>query len=425
GTTKTYARQPQRDFLVHYADLPRKRIRMGPDGSVVEERFNMPDEEPPARDPDDCDPDNLDSENRQPSSSTVPSSPPPAGLDDFSDVPAPKGGDTDSPPSSPPPCLPSPKAAVTKPAFSFLKRKRSSRHNDGAESASEPLTDMAPNIQTDPPRPSKRTRLTQMQIDLGGEVQKTCKTCGMEYIPSNREDAALHKEFHAMNLGGVEVGKRFQTSKDMKKAYPRDKKWLNAAEDMVVVDRKSPQWARNKVRKILEVVNMELGSAEIRDEELWAASPVQPESVGHSTKKKKGNDEPEKMGDRFKAFLHIDGEKCVGLCLVEKISGAKKVVDSESNEVQKRANEPGLRSSSICVSKKLGIALLGIARIWTSKSHRGRGIAQDLLDAARVNFFYGVEIKKEMVAFSQPTESGGRLAQRWYGQKSDWLVYGE
>ena len=256
-------------------------------------------------------------------------------------------------------------------------------------------------------------------------MQKMCKTCGMEYIPSNKEDAALHKEFHAMNLGGVEVGKKFQTSKDMKKAYPRDKKWLNAAEDMVVVDRKSPLWARNKVKKVLEVVNMELGSAEIKDEELWAALPLQPESLNHSAKKKKGNDESEKTGDQFKAFVHIDGEKCVGLCLVEKISGAKRVVDPESNREQIRANEPGPRSSSICVSNKFGIALLGIARIWTSKSHRGRGIAKDLLDAARVNFFYGVEIRKEMVAFSQPTESGGKLAQRWYGQKADWLVYGE
>lgn len=263
-----------------------------------------------------------------------------------------------------------------------------------------------------------------MQIDLGGEVQKTCKTCGMEYIPSNKEDAALHKEFHAMNLGGVDVGKKFQTSKDLKKAYPRDKRWLNEAEDMVMVDRKSPLWARNKVAKVLEVVNTELGSAEIKEEELWAPLPPHTDRANQTTKKK-GNEESEKAGDRFKAFLYLDGEKCVGFCLVEKISGAKRVVDSGTNRDQKPKDDLGLRSSSISASADLDLALLGIARIWTSKSHRGRGIAKDLLEAARGNFFYGIEIRKEMVAFSQPTESGGKLAEAWYGSKTGWHVYGE
>ena len=71
------------------------------------------------------------------------------------------------------------------------------------------------------------------------------------------------------------------------------------------------------------------------------------------------------------------------------------------------------------------IALLGISRIWTSKSHRRKGIASALLDCARGNFFYGVEVPKEIVAFSQPTESGGYLAEGWFGEKTGWHVYSE
>ena len=59
--------------------------------------------------------------------------------------------------------------------------------------------------------------------------------------------------------------------------------------------------------------------------------------------------------------------------------------------------------------------LLGISRIWVSKSHRRKGIATRLLDSARAHFFYGFRVPKKMVAFSQPTESGRQLAEKWFG----------
>jgi len=34
-----------------------------------------------------------------------------------------------------------------------------------------------------------------------------------------------------------------------------------------------------------------------------------------------------------------------------------------------------------------------------------------------------VEVPKGMVAFSQPTESGARLAREWFGMQSGWSVY--
>jgi len=81
------------------------------------------------------------------------------------------------------------------------------------------------------------------------------------------------------------------------------------------------------------------------------------------------------------------------------------------------------KSSSISVSTTADIALLGISRVWVSKSHREQGLAIDLLDCARNNFFYGVEAPKDLVAFSQPTDSGGRLAERWFGSQAGWHVY--
>lgn len=352
------------------------------------------------------------------SSSTAPSSPQPALFSD--DAPL----DTDqaprSPPSSPPRRLPSPEPAPRKPAFSFLKRKRSARDSVTPNSINEPLSDINHNPRKIP-RLGKRIPLTQMQIDLGGEVRRTCRTCGMEYIPSNREDAALHKEFHAMNLGGVDLGKGFLKDEGARR-IPSERR--SEGEAIVVVDRRNALTVRNKVKKVLGVVNAELSAAELRDDQLWgglppnASNPLKRVIATRNVR----SDGPDKRRDRFKAFLYLVGDKCVGFCLAEKIMAAYQVIDPLGEDETRKAITAS-RSSSITMSTAADAALLGISRIWTSKSHRGQGIAVELLECARSNFFYGMEVPKDLVAFSQPTDSGGQLAKSWFEAETGWHVY--
>ncbi len=344
------------------------------------------------------------------SSLSTPSSPPPIDRVFSSDALQDDDSELSSVPSSPP-CLPSPKPAARKPAFSFLKRKRAA-FDDGL--TSEPLSDITPNARK-VPRLGKKA-LTQMQIDLGGEVRRTCRTCGMEYIPSVREDSAVHSKFCAKNVGGIDMGKAFLKDDSVKRLHSEGT--IGSEREMVVaVDRKSSLAARNRTKRVLEVVNAELSSADIDDDRLWEALYPAEKAVGT----RKGNsDKTDRRGDRFKAFLHMAEDRCVGFCLCEKISNAFPVIPSTGEESQTQANT---RSSSISTSTRADIALLGISRIWTTKSHRSQGIALDLLDCARTNFFYGVEAPKNLVAFSQPTESGGRLAERWFEALTGWHVY--
>ena len=332
-------------------------------------------------------------------------------------------GDDDSElsslPSSPPP-LPSPKPKARRPAFSFLKRKRDVT-DDG--STSEPLSDITPNARRmNAPitkKPKIKRSMIQMQIDLGGEVRKSCRTCGMEYIPSIKEDAALHSKYCAMNVGGVDMGKAFLKDNTVKSI--RSERALGDENEMVVtVDRKTSLGARNRVKKVLEVVNAELSSADIKDDQLW--SSLDPDIKVIETRKT-GGERPDGRGDRFKSFLYMVNGKCVGFCLAEKIKWAFPVIGPISGKKQGGQVVAMSKSSSISVSTTPSVALVGISRIWVSKSHRGRGVAIDLLDCARTNFFYGVEAPKEYVAFSQPTESGGRLAERWFGTNTGWHVY--
>ena len=347
------------------------------------------------------------------SSVTAPSSPPAIENALFSSDALQDDSELSSAPSTPP-RLPSPITASRKPTFSFLKRKRPT-FDDG--SASEPLSDITPNVRKLPRL--TRKPLTQMQIDLGGEVRKTCRTCGMEYIPSVKEDAALHSKYCAMNVGGVDMGKAFVKDDSMKR-IPSERAREDEREMVVTVDRKSSTAARNRTKKVLDVVNAELSATDIDDDHLWGV--LNPDQKILETRK--GSTEGgDRRGGRFKAFLYLVHDKCVGFCLAEKISSAFGVVSGSA------AGEDGIRviktskSSSISVSTSADIALLGISRIWTSKTHRGKGLAVDLLECARNNFFYGVEAPKDLVAFSQPTESGGRLAERWFGAETGWHVY--
>lgn len=383
-------------------------------GNVVEENLGAAPEDNPREEKLKCTQSQIENRKVSASSSvTAPSSPSAAERALFSSDAL---QEDDSPLSSAPSSplrLPTPKKISHKPAFSFLKRKRM-RYDDG--SGSEPLSDITPNV-----RKIKKPRkaMTQMQIDLGGEVRKTCRLCGMEYIPSVKEDSALHSKYCAMNVGGVDMGKAFLRD-DTVKRIRSERAAGNEREMVVTVDRKSATAARTRTKKVLEVVNAELSSADIEDEHLWGA--LEPERKVIETRKGNG-DGPDKRGDRFKAFLYLVDDKCVGFCLAEKISSAFPVVRSKTGGAGDIEALVMSKSSSISVSTAADIALLGISRIWVSKSHREQGLAVDLLECARGNFFYGVEAPKDLVAFSQPTESGGRLAERWFGSQTGWHVY--
>lgn len=328
--------------------------------------------------------------------------------------------DLSTPPSSPPPKLSPPPANTRKPTFSFLKRKHSAI-KDGANGI--PLSEVNSNSvrsSTDPPKKKAKHQssqqkqesqqpLKQMQIDLGREVRKTCSTCGMEYIPSNAEDAALHKKFHDMNSSGVDLGKAFMRANACRWVYEAtrfDEGYV------VIIDRKASPSAKNQAKKVLEVISKELSSPEIADDVLWSQIEP-PKHLQHP-------ESTEKV-DRYKVFLHMKDSRCVGACLTERIW--------ESQPVQSPSGETNgtdqSNSSSITVGEETHPAIVGISRIWTSGSSRRKGIAMDLLDCVVVNYIYGMEIPREQIAFSQPTESGKRLIQSFFGPDEPWHVYHE
>ncbi|KAL1800717.1 hypothetical protein ACET3X_001059 [Alternaria dauci] len=321
-----------------------------------------------------------------------------------------------SPPSSPVPRSSPPPVQKRRPVFSIFKKQLKPR-----APTKEPLVEQDHNVQSSPKPAPKKKQMVQMQLDLASETRKTCKTCGMQYIPSHAEDAALHKKFHAMNVGGVDF------TKSVVERFRKNQIWSGDGSFIAVVGRKDTLALRNRASDVLKVVNTELAAVPISDDELWGqtsrAACADATERGTASSKQQSSVKSEAsvpLVDRFKIYLYIRGNKCVGACLAERIWEAHKVLNSTGLPEQEDGDAVVSQSSSISISTDSDSATLGISRIWTSNQHRKNGIATRLLDSARSDFLYGLNVEKAKVAFSQPTESGGNLARKWFGCQAGW-----
>lgn len=315
---------------------------------------------------------------------------------------------------------------------------------------------------------SKAGTLTQMQMSLGQEVQKKCKQCGMEYTASSAEDRKLHDKFHKQSTEGYDLGKDFVKQTDRRLLV----KMKSNRDAILRVNCFDKHHRQKKAQAALEIVQRELGAVPIPEAQIWGKEAMR-EGLSN-------NLEP-----KFDAFLYVRGAKCVGFVLAERIEEAFEVVrpDAVVSKTAGSVTTDGRKSAlaaltqrklsaaqelaeaeqhPIQLSTKPSPAVMGISRIWTSPTHRGQGIARSLLDAAVAahNARHATDMSsrerllqeaaaeepkgvdcthkriladdqlktkkidsKDQVAFSQPTESGAKLARKWVGKAYGWRVY--
>jgi N-acetyltransferase len=244
----------------------------------------------------------------------------------------------------------------------------------------------------------------------------------MTFTPSNPADVALHKKYHTQNvLKGIELSRRF-----IEAVQAEDRVWSGPSGDYIIsLNRSASSLKKKVVETVMNVVEEELGGTGIKPERVWSETVLRLE-------RKEGEVKRSVRADRYKAFLYMRSSKCIAFLLAERISTAFKVLPrnpssqhpSISNSTTQSLMDTA-DSSAITTSSTPAPAILGISRIWTSSSTRRSGIAKTLLDCTTGNFLYGFKVQKRDVAFSQPTDSGGRLARGWFGREDGWLVYSD
>lgn len=321
-------------------------------------------------------------------------------------------------------------------------------HTDSILAFFKPLPPAQSSSHSDPPRKKSRL-LTQTTIDLGGDPRRTCPKCNMQYLPAAPADVKTHLRFCARataassdaiigvavgvhEVDGAKVVKRGTTSMSTRmrmiaalqrhgqvrgKVKGQRESHGNEQAYILEISRRSSAAARSLAERLLAVAEEELGAVRVTREALWSMHEIQ---------------EGEKF-DAFKAYVYVVGGHAVGLCLAQRVWRARRVACPKPDEAKTRPSSTDQsdesRESAIAAFEieddLVDGVVMGVSRIWIARDLRRYGLAGELLDAARKCFVLGRPLKQEETAFSQPTESGLRLARKWYGNQSGWLVYDE
>ncbi|XP_038244720.1 N-acetyltransferase ESCO1 isoform X2 [Dermochelys coriacea] len=228
----------------------------------------------------------------------------------------------------------------------------------------------------------------QLIIDAGqkrfGAI--SCNICGMLYTASNPEDETQHLLFHNQFISAVKyVGWKKER---ILAEYPDGK--------IIMVLPDDPKYALKKVEEIREMVDNDLG---------FQQAPLMCYS-------------------RTKTLLFISNDKKVTGCLIaEHIQSGYRVIEEKIPEISSE-NEKIIfeRQKAWCCSTSPEPAICGISRIWVFSMMRRKKIASRMIESLRSNFIYGSYLRKEEIAFSDPTPDGKLFATRYCGT-GQFLVY--
>nr|XP_042710751.1 N-acetyltransferase ESCO1 isoform X2 [Chrysemys picta bellii] len=214
----------------------------------------------------------------------------------------------------------------------------------------------------------------------------SCSICGMLYTASNPEDETQHLLFHNQFISAVKyVGWKKER---ILAEYPDGK--------IIMVLPDDPKYALKKVEEIREMVDNDLG---------FQQAPLMCYS-------------------RTKTLLFISNDKKVTGCLIaEHIQSGYRVIEEKIPEVSSE-NEKIIfeRQKAWCCSTSPEPALCGISRIWVFSMMRRKKIASRMIECLRSNFIYGSYLRKEEIAFSDPTPDGKLFATQYCGT-GQFLVY--
>ena len=215
----------------------------------------------------------------------------------------------------------------------------------------------------------------------------TCRVCGMTYSSQVRADVDAHKKYHtqftigitwphALNLkplSSFTVIRKERTSTLGKLKSSTTSKRFKV--DIQTIDKHNKKHIE-KVEQILSMVNKELNATE--DSKQWMSTKF----------------------ETSKAFVVLIDGKAIGLCTTDSINDAQWMV---------------YKSQTVVPNQVLKNVRVGISRIWISADWRQHGLAKELLNCVMKNSIYGQVLRKNQIAFSQPSYSGGLLAKAFNG----------
>ncbi|SPO40683.1 related to ECO1 - Acetyltransferase required for establishment of sister chromatid cohesion [Pseudozyma flocculosa] len=289
-------------------------------------------------------------------------------------------------------------------------------------------------------------RSEQLILDLGQRIRVVCNECGMQYDTSSPEDGTLHAKYHDRTIKGVDWTSKCLLAAGREVASfrisdPKTKpSVLRPSGSASAQGRGTGADAGDEVR----ILCYELGQVKeaVATRKLTELMASVDEALGASTL-------PDSTLKACKLFVAVKAGRGVGAALVGRVAlgtarrvvggGAGGDVDQDNdndndNDKENRAGVAAPRATyqvlhdggeAIFVSEPLSASAtppIGVHRIHVIARFRRSGLASRLLDAAADHSVYGLNLARleqmyggraGTVAFSQPTDAGRKLAERW------------
>ena len=254
---------------------------------------------------------------------------------------------------------------------------------------------------------SRAAPQVQSFLDLGQQsfgAYTTCSACDMLYVIGDVDDEARHKAFCAR------AGQALALS-SIKSFHVVDHVDFDNDADCIVEVRGSERHKleQEPLRSILHMVQRELGSTLTLMED-------KSESILLYTRDKKVIGCVVREAVEASQLIALTLEK--GTADVDVSTVSSQTDDAEAKSTAQKLINPVL-SKADNISRPTG-ATMGIKLIWIFEKNRREGLASRLLDTARNTFEFGRIIKKEHVAYSQPTDQGLRLFLAYSKQAEIW-----
>ena len=214
-----------------------------------------------------------------------------------------------------------------------------------------------------------------------------CTKCGMAYLNHLNEDVMMHNKFHDSRINGRKWSNNWgqnvhweeNSSYGLLSTPSLSQNDCLSNGERIVMIRPDHSAEVNATLEIMDVVNNEL-NAPHDENSFWS----------------EGN-------NAGKAFVYVKNGRAVGVVTIEILG--------------KDRGRWMIHKNKVIVEKARPQFILGISRIWVCKSQRLNGIATKLLNAARQNTIPGKIVDKQFVAWSQPSDNGGKMALRYNSVK--------
>ncbi|CUS20998.1 LAQU0S02e03378g1_1 [Lachancea quebecensis] len=257
-------------------------------------------------------------------------------------------------------------------------------------------------------------KLTQSVLRLDGNdsAPRRCHECGMTFSPHISSDVNLHEKYHVLHLNGRkwsmkwgDIIEKYQLNRETSEALHVNLQliqnrgpWSLASSHtalshdyvaQISASRKSEVMA---TLDIMEIVNDELKAPQ-NENHFWS----------HLYERDGISDFKGQTKPTGTAFVYVSNKRAVGVITLEYL-----------NSRDERGRWMIYDTAGIVSNVKPSFKL-GISRVWVCKQQRGRGIGTRLLEAARKYAVPGFELEKLDMAWSQPSESGGKLAKSYNG----------